>query len=181
VNLCRAVHDGADRGAIQTDDQIAFPVTWDRSIVGFVGAFADHHLRGHVSPRFALCPGSRNPQRSPGPQTQDQLALQRPSALDVERLVNRFVADPHRVIIGELDPKPPRDLLRTPPSHPTAITPMRLVPTDPCRTGRTNDLAVCAADDTRQAVLDVVAQPRVFDELGGLGSLRDEVRLPLRY
>ena len=56
----------------------------------------------------------RHSQRPPGAQTGDQLALERATALHVERLVDRLVADPHGLIIGEVDLQPVRDLLRAP-------------------------------------------------------------------
>ena len=86
--------------------QIAFPVAGHGTVLGLGGALADHHLGGDVRPAWPLGAGSRHPQRPAGAQTGDQLALERAAALDVERLVDRLVADPHRLIIGEVDRQP---------------------------------------------------------------------------
>jgi hypothetical protein len=56
--------------------------------------------------RHAQCPS--------GAGARDQLALQRAAALNEQRLVDGLVADPHRLIIGEIDPEAVRDLLRAP-------------------------------------------------------------------
>src|SRR4051812_14816246 len=66
-------------------------------------------------------PRTRYPQRPSGPQACDGLAGQRSPALDVERLVDRLVRDPHGRIVGELVPQPGRDLLRTPRLSPPSI------------------------------------------------------------
>ena len=85
------------------DDQIAFPVAGHGTVLDLGGPLADHHLGRDVRP--GLLPGARprHPQRPPGAQAGDQLALERAAALDVERLVDRLVADPHGLIIGEVD------------------------------------------------------------------------------
>ena len=43
-------------------------------------------------------------QRPAGAQTRRQLAAQRATALHVQGLVDRLVRDPHRLIIGEVEP-----------------------------------------------------------------------------
>jgi len=40
-------------------------------------------------------------QRTPGAQAADELALESSTTLDVESLVDRLVADPHRPIMGK--------------------------------------------------------------------------------
>ena len=133
-----------------------------------------------MRPRPLSGPGSGDPKRPSGAQACDQLAVERAAGLDVERLVDRLVADPHRLIIGELDREPVRDLLRAPRLHPSAITPMRLVPTLPFRTGRADTLAVVTADHAGQSVLDVLTQPVVSGQLRDLRSTSAPLGMPLR-
>ena len=42
-----ALHKCPDRGTVESEDQIAFPVPRHRSIVGIGGSLADHDLRSH--------------------------------------------------------------------------------------------------------------------------------------
>jgi hypothetical protein len=41
---CRALDQRADRGAAEAQDQVAFPVTRDCSIIGFGWALGDHDV-----------------------------------------------------------------------------------------------------------------------------------------
>ena len=96
--------------------------------VGDLGrSLADHDLRGDVRPCLLTCPGARNPQRPSGAQTGDEFSLERSAALDEEGLIDRLVADAHRLIVGEVHFQPRRDLLRAPPLYPSAIPMMGLV------------------------------------------------------
>src|SRR6185437_5133698 len=110
---------------------VPFPMSWHRPVLDLGGAFADQDLGGDVRPRLAPGARPRNTQRPPGAQTVDQLTLQRTAALDIERLVDRLVADPHGLIIGKIQLDPLGDLLRTPAPHPAPIAAMRLVPALP--------------------------------------------------
>ena len=67
-----------------------------------------------------------NPRGSTGPQ--------RSAGVDLERLVDSFVADPHGLIIGLVHRQPPGDLFRTP----RLITSMWLVTALPRRAGRSD-------------------------------------------
>ena len=89
-----------------------------RSLISTSGVTWPHALR----PRRAL----EAPQRPPRAKARDQLALERATPLDVERLVDRLVADPHGFIIGEVDLQPVGDLLRAP-CPPTPSPAVRLV------------------------------------------------------
>ena len=90
------------------DDEVAFPVAGHGTIVGFGGSFADHDLGGDELLRLVPCPGPRHAQRPTGAQAGDEFTLECTPALDVERLVDRLVRDPHGLIIGEIHPQPVR-------------------------------------------------------------------------
>src|SRR4051812_49922153 len=68
----------------------------------------------------------RHPQGPPGAQAGGQLAAQRPAALHVQRLVDSLVADPHGLILGEVEPQAAGDLLRAPRPGPPAGAPTPL-------------------------------------------------------
>ena len=131
-----ALDQRPDRGTLEPDQQVAFPVPGNGTVGGLGRPFADHDLGRYVRPCLLAGSGSRNPECPSGAQARDELALERPAALHVESLVDRFVADPHRLIIGKVDPKPARDLLRAPALHPATITAMGLVLTVPRRPRR---------------------------------------------
>ena len=126
-----ALDERADRRAVETDDEVALPVAGHRSIVGLGGSLADHHLRADelLAPPRGARPGDA--QRPPGAQTGDQLAAQRSPALHVQRLIDGLVRDAHRLIIGEVDPQPVRDLLRAPRLRPPPILTATMTSTDP--------------------------------------------------
>jgi hypothetical protein len=86
------------------DDQVAFPVTWHSPVVGLgrpVGrSVGDNDLVGDLASRLDPAAGT-----SPGPagaQASVQLTAQFAAALDEQRLVDRFVADPHHRMVGKL-------------------------------------------------------------------------------
>ena len=111
-------------------------------------------------PRGASRPCPWRPERSARAQAQDQLTLQSAAAFDVERLIDRLVADPHGLIIGEVDLDPVRDLLRTPRRHPRPILAVRLVPARPRPSRRPHDhRAVGSGDLTRKPCHHVGLQP----------------------
>ena len=116
-----ALDEGADCRAIQTDDEVALPVAGNGTIIGFGGSLADHDLGGDELLPSSTRASPRHSQGSAGPQAGDELAFECTPALDVERLVDRLVGDPHGLIIGEIDPQPVRDLLGTPRLRPSTI------------------------------------------------------------
>ena len=65
-----------------------------------------------------------SPRDSQGPtrsQAGDELTLECTPSLDVERLIDRLVRDPHGLIIGEIDLQPVGDLLGAPRLRPSAV------------------------------------------------------------
>ena len=69
------LHQSPDRRTVESQDQVAFPVSWHCPVVGLGGALGDEDLGSNE--RLASPPGScpGDPQRSPGPQTSHQLAF----------------------------------------------------------------------------------------------------------
>ena len=90
--------------------QIPFPMARDGAILDLGRPLGDHHHVG--DPPAIVHPSVRFAARAPGPQARRQLAAQLPARLHIQRLINRFMTDPHARIIRELAPQPRGDLLR---------------------------------------------------------------------
>jgi hypothetical protein len=127
----RALDQGPDRGAVQPDDQVSFPVAGHGPVRGLGGPLADHDPGCHELLAAAACAGPGDAKRPAGAQARCQLAPQRSAALDVQGLVDRLVGDPHGLIIGEVGPEPVRDLLRAPRRGPAPVGPAPVAPSDP--------------------------------------------------
>ena len=146
-----ALDQRADRGALEPDEQVAFPVPGNGPVLGLGGPFADQHLGRDVRPRLLPGAGSGHPQRPPGAQARDQLALERAAALDVEGLVDRLVADPHGLIIGKSTRSRFAICSGLHALHPAAIPAMRLVPALPRRARRPDDSTVGCREPTPES------------------------------
>ena len=109
-----ALHEGADRGLVEPDDQVPFPVARNRPLIYVGRPLGDQDLRGDELLTAALRARPGHPQRSPRAQTGDELAFERAAALDEQGLIDRFVRYPHGLILGEVALQPVRDLLRAP-------------------------------------------------------------------
>ena len=91
----RALHQCADRRTAKTQDEISFPMPRHGAIDCFRWTLADHDLAGNELLAAPPRSGLRHPQSSASAQTGAQLASQRTVTLYVQRLVDRFVRDPH--------------------------------------------------------------------------------------
>src|SRR5690242_676635 len=89
----------------------------------------------------------------------------RAAALDVERLVDGLVADPHRLVAGEVEPQPPGDLLRAPRARPAPVLPPSVTTAFPGHR-RPGDRRPAGSDDgAGQPVSHVRPQRRVRGQL----------------
>src|SRR5207253_2765808 len=98
------------------------------------------------------------PQRAPCPEARDELAPERAPALHVQGLVDRFVRDPHRVIIGEVDPEPVRDLLRTPRPRPAPVLTATMSAADEAHVRSGYRLTVGPGDGAGEPLLHVLPE-----------------------
>ena len=165
----------------KADDEVAFPVSRNRSVLGLGGPLADHDVGAYTLLAATTAASPRRAQRPPGAQAGRQLAAQCPPPLDVQRLVNRLVRDPHRVIVGILDPEPMGDLLRAPRCRPMSVLAAAMTSTTPgahvwARHGRPVLSHHCACE----AVLHVAPQPIVRGQLGYFRALGTSGAAPLR-
>ena len=154
---------------------------WHCPVPSLGGAFAEHQLGCDMGPGLVAGPGSRDPQGPPGAQACHELSLESAAAVDIEGLVDRFVADAHGLVIGELDPEPVRDLLRAPSSHPPAVRAIWLVSPFPLSRRRPSGRrSVRAPHLAREPFGHIAPQTVVLDELGRLGTTSDQLGLPQR-
>jgi len=108
-----------------------------------------------------------------------ELASQGTPALDVQRLVDRLVGDPHRRMIGKVDAEPVRDLLGAPCLLAAPVGAASVAATDEPNRGPAIWPAAWPGDHPGEPVLHVVAERGVGGELGDLGSAGPALGMPL--
>ena len=145
------------------------------------GRLADHDVGAYKLLAATTAASPRHAQRPPGAQAGRQLTAQCPPPLDVQRLVTRLVRDPHRVIVGILDPEPMGDLLRAPRCRPMSVLAAAMTSTTPgahvwARHGR----PVLSHHRAGEVVLHVAPEPLVRGQLGDLRALGTSGAVPLR-
>ena len=154
----RSLDQRADRRAVQAQDQVALPVARDSPVIGLGWTFADHDLRSDEGFAAACGTGARNPERPSGAQTGRQFLPQCSAALNVQRLVDCLVTDPHRCVLGKVELQSARDLLRAPGSCPPSGL-ARSVPTPFPGDLRPGDRhAIWPRDQTGKTFLHILAQ-----------------------
>ena len=174
-----ALDESADRGATEPEDQVAFPVARNSPVFSFGGALADHDLVGQEA-LAAPSAGSGDAQRPSGAQADGQLASERAAPLHIQRLVDRFVGDPHRFIIGEVKAQPVGDLLRAPRPGPAPVLTAAVTPPAPAHRRPWHGDPVRPLHSAGQAILHIPPQLRVHGKPRGLRTPRPPVRMPLR-
>src|SRR4051794_16497529 len=127
----RALDQGADCRAAQTQDQISLPMTRYRPVGHLSRALADHDLGRDMRLAPTTAASSRNPERPPSPQAGGQLAPQRAASLHVQRLVDGLVADAHRLVTRKVEPQPSSNLLRAPGLAPATVLAPTMAPASP--------------------------------------------------
>lgn len=150
------------------------------AILDLGGPGADHHFLGDEAVAALIDASTWHPQRPARTQTRDELAFERAAALHVQSLVDRLMADPHRCIVGEIEPQPIRDLLRAPRLCPAPILSPSMAATDPAHRRTGNRRATRVRDHAGQPLLHVHAQRLIGDQLGDLRPPRASIGVPLR-
>ena len=157
-----AFHQSADRRSAQADDQVTFPVSGYGPISCFRRSFTDHDLRRDegFAPPAATCP--RHAQCPSRAKAGGQLTTECAAALYVERLIDRLMTDPHRLIFGPVprivDPKTVRDLLRTPGPGPSPVLPRPMPTTVPDDAWPLDHRSIRCRDPTRKPILHIAPQ-----------------------
>ena len=153
----------------------------DGTISDLCGPLAEHQLRRDEVSTALACSGLRDSQCATSTQAGCQLTLERAPTLDVERLVDGFVRDPHGCIIGEFKPKSLADLLRAPTLAPAAICTSTMTAAVPRHLRVRQSFATRVHYGSRKPLLNIGSQPVVERELRYLGPLRCTLGLPLRH
>ena len=179
-----AFHQSADRRSAQADDQVTFPVSGYGPISCFRRSFTDHDLRRDegFAPPAATCP--RHAQCPSRAKAGGQLTTECAAALYVERLIDRLMTDPHRLIFGPVprivDPKTVRDLLRTPGPGPSPVLPRPMPTTVPDDAWPLDHRSIRCRDPTRKPILHIAPQRLIRCQLGWLRPFGGPISMPLR-
>ena len=106
------------------------------------------------------------------------------AALYVERLIDRLMTDPHRLILGPVprivDPKTVRDLLRTPGPGPSPALPRPMPTTVPDDAWPLDHRSIRCRDPTRKPILHIAPQRLIRCQLGWLRPFGGSISMPLR-
>src|SRR5664279_63282 len=116
----RALDERAYCRTAQPQNEVALPVPRYRPVIDLGGALADHDLGRYEAFAALAHAGPRRSQRPSGAQACRQFPPQCASALDEERLIDGFVADPHFLVIREVYRQTAGNLLWTPGLAPSA-------------------------------------------------------------
>ena len=90
------------------------------------------------------------------------------------------MGDSHGLIVGEIDPEPPRDLLRTPRRCPPPVSSPSVTATRPAHLGSWHQLAIRAGDLPTQTILHILTKLVVGGQLGDLRAAGTPLCVPLR-
>src|SRR3954452_12270868 len=176
----RALHQGADGGTAQAEDEVLLPVARHRPILRLRRALAEQDLGGEAGLAPSAAARPRHPQRPPGAQAGGQLAAQRPAALHVQRLIDGFVADAHGLIVAEVEPQAAGDLFWAPGCGPPPVLPTPVSAALPGHDGPVRRCTVRGDDETGEPVLHVAPQRLVDRQLGRFWTAGGSVGMPLR-
>ena len=110
----RSLDECSDGGTVQAQDEVALPVAGYGAIFNCRGTLADENFGRHEGLTSTARSLPRNAKGSPRAQACGELAVKGPTPLDIQRLVDRFVTDAHRRVLGEIYRQAVRDLLRAP-------------------------------------------------------------------
>ena len=115
---CCSLDQRADGRTVQSENQIALPVTPDGPVFGFGWTFTDHDFGRDK--RLAFSSGARawRSQRSPCSKAGGQLASEPAARLNEQGLINRFVTDPHLRVVRKVQWQSTSDLLGAPGARP---------------------------------------------------------------
>jgi hypothetical protein len=127
----RALHQCSDCKATQSQDEVSFPMARNGPFSGFHRACCDHDFSRQemLASRLSAC--SRYHQRPSCSQAGHQFTLECPAPLDVQRLVDGLVRDPHSPIMRKIDLQSIGDLFRTPDRRPVTVVTSSMATTNP--------------------------------------------------
>ena len=174
------LHQGANCGTAEAQDEVPFPVARHGAISCLRRALADHDLgrdEGLAPPARAR---SRHPQHPPGTQAGRQLAAQRATTLNEQSLIDGFMADAHGLIVREVDRQAASNLLRAPGVCPPSILPRSMPAAFPAHSRAGNRSPTPSDDEPCQSFLHIGSQCRVERKLRLLWAASRSIGMPLR-
>ena len=147
---------------------------------GFARPRTDYDLRYDESLAPTAGARTRNAQRTPGAQAGRQLAAQRASTLNEQRLIDGFMADAHGLIVREVDRQAAGDLLRAPGVRPPPALPRSMSAAFPGHGRAANRSPAWSDDHASQSFLHIGSQSRVERKLRLLWAASGSLGVPLR-
>ena len=174
----RPLDEGPYRRAAQAQDEVAFPMSRDSSVRG-LGRSLAHHELGRDERLASSCPGSWHTERTSRTQARCQFATKCASALNVERLVNGLVRDPHRFIFGEVESKSAGDLLGAPRLGPSPVLPATVPSPHPPNRWPRYRRTIWSDDRAGETVLHVGTELIVRRQLRHLRAAGPALGMPL--
>ena len=150
----------------------------DRSLIMISGVTNGFSPPAATCPRHAQCPSRAT--------AGGQLTTECAAALYVERLIDRLMTDPHRLILGPVprivDPKTVRDLLRTPGPGPSPVLPRPMPTTIPDDAWQSVDHRSirCRDRDPQADPAHSVRSASFVASIGWLRPLGGSISMPLR-
>jgi hypothetical protein len=177
---CRALYQSADRGTTKTQDEVSFPVARHGSIGCLRRTLADHDVGRDEGLASTARARPRHPQHPPGAQAGRQLAAQRASTLNEQRLIDGFMADAHGLIVREVNQQAASDLLRAPGVCPSPVLPWSMPTALPGYGRAGNRNPAWRDDDASQSFLHIGLQCRIERKLRLLWAASSSLGVPLR-
>jgi hypothetical protein len=175
----RALHQCSDCRAAKSHDEVSFQMARNGPVSGFHRARCDHYCSRQemLATRLPAC--SRYPQRSSCSQAGHQFTLECSAPLDVQRLVDGLVRDPHRPIMRKIDLQSIGDLFRTPGRRPAPVLTSSMATANPSGLWAYDGRAVRVGDMTSKALLYVVPQLIISRQFGGFWACGTAFSVPL--
>ena len=130
------LHQSANCGTAKAQDEVPFPVARHGAISCLRRTSAHNDLGRDegLAPPARSC--SRRPPPPPSTQAACQLAAQRATTLNEQRLIDGFVADAHGLIVREVDRQAASNLLRAPGVCPPPMLPRSMPALSSVQPGR---------------------------------------------
>src|SRR5271170_1487049 len=176
----RALHQCADRRTAKTQDEVSFPMARHGAIGCFRWTLADHDLGRDEGLASSARARPRYPERPPGAQARRQLAPQRASSLNEQRLIDGFMANAHGLIVREVDRESAGYLLWAPGVCPPPILPPSMSTAFPGHGRAGHKSPARSDDDASQSLLHIGSQRRIDRKLPLLWPASGSLGMPLR-
>jgi hypothetical protein len=174
-----ALHQHPDRRAAQPQDESPSQCPGTARSATSAGRWLirTSGVRNCLPARGSVLWAPAAPTRCPGTRSTHRATRRGPGG---PGLVDRLMGDPHRPIIGEVDPQPARDLLRSPRPGPAPVRAAPVTASDPANLGTGHRRAVGRGDPAGKPVLHLLPARVMAGELGHLRAPGTPIGVPGR-